>query len=550
MLIIVKEVIHMKDTFGKMLARVGRLGSLSDLDEVIKTYSILLKNTVNIRWALVYFFDRERHNFAPARGYGLPQRYIRLFENTPLHPDKVPVLKSMLLKKQHLLIDDTATSDMLHPASRKLLSDLTLLAVPMIVKNQVVGTVFVARHNSLPPFTEKGINLIKDMVSNAALSVSHMRLYDESLETAINLAKRVDTILALDEINKAISSSLSREKIIETAIQGIERIIPCTLVTILQEEKGDFHITASHWKDDAIPTFLRKGAKLCLQRSTAVNAFNKGKSCAIDDLGSIRRPGNLDNSLAKSGIASLLAVPLISKETVKGVLLLGDRQPGGFVREETFVIEKIAAQITVALENAQLYEDMRSLFINTVASLANAIDAKSPWTKGHSERVMNFAAEIAKEMGMPEIFVEKVKIAGLLHDIGKIGILEALLEKPEKISDEEFPPMRLHPEKGVAILSPIKQLREVLPAILYHHERYDGQGYPAGLLGEDIPLQARIVTVADAFDAMVSDRPYKKGFSIKKALKVLKDGAGSQFDPEVVRCFCTYIERKSSSEAA
>jgi hypothetical protein len=100
----------MKDTFGKMLARVGRLGSLSDLDEVIRTYSILLKNTVNIRWALVYFFDREQADFAPARGYGLPQRYIQLFENTPLHPDKVPIFKSMLLKKQHLLIDDTATS--------------------------------------------------------------------------------------------------------------------------------------------------------------------------------------------------------------------------------------------------------------------------------------------------------------------------------------------------------------------------------------------------------------------------------------------------------
>jgi HD-GYP domain-containing protein (c-di-GMP phosphodiesterase class II) len=537
----------MQDAFGKMLQKVARLGSLSDLDEVIKTYSILLKNTVNIRWALVYFFDRELHDFSPARGYGLPQRYIRLFENTPLHPDKVPVLKSLLLKKQHLLINDTTNSDMLHPASRKFLSDLTLLAVPMIVKNQVVGTVFVARHNSLPPFTDKGINLIKDMVSNAALSVSHMRLYDESLETAINLAKRVDTILALDEINKAISSSLSREKIFETAIQGIERIIPCTMVAILQEERGEFIITASHWKDDRMPPFLQSGAHLPLQRSTAGNAFGRGKSCAVDDLRSLKKPASMDGMLAISGIASLLGVPLISKETVKGVLMLGDRQPGGFVQEETFVIEKIAAQITVALENAQLYEDMRSLFINTVASLANAIDAKSPWTKGHSERVMNFAAEIAKKMGMSETFVETVKIAGLLHDIGKIGILEELLEKPEKISDEEFPPMRLHPEKGVAILAPIAQLQEALPAILYHHERYDGLGYPAGLQGEDIPLQARIVAVADAFDAMVSDRPYKKGFSVSKALKVLKQGAGNQFDPIVVDCFCKLIEDKLSS---
>ncbi len=538
----------MKETFGKMLKKVARLSRLSDLDEVIKTYSILLKNIVNIRWALVYFFDRERQDFAPARGYGLPHRYIRLFENTPIRPDKLPLLKSMLLKKQHLLIADTATSEMLNATSRKFLGDLTLLAVPMIVRNQVVGTVFVARHKSLPPFTDKGINLVREMVSNAALSVSHMRLYDESLESAINMAKRVETIVALDEINKAISSSLSREKIFEMAIKGIERIIPCTLVAILQEEKGAFIITASHWRDEIIPPFLRSGARLSLQRSSTGNAFIKKKSCAIDDISTLSRKGNLDHMLADCGIASFLSVPLIIKETAKGVLLLGDRQPGGFALEETFVIEKIAAQITVALGNAQLYEDMRSLFINTVATLANTIAAKSPWTKGHSERVMNFSSAIAKEMGNPEAFIEKVGIAGLLHDIGKIGILEELLENPEKISVEEFPPIRLHPEKGVAILAPIEQLREVLPAILHHHERFDGEGYPSGLQGEEIPVQARIVAVADAFDAMVSERPYKKGFSVRKALQILKSSAGSQFDPAVVNCFCRYMEEKLSSE--
>ncbi len=539
----------MQDAYGKMLKKVARLGNLSDLDDVIKTSSILLKNTANIRWALVYFFDRELQNFTPAKGYGLPQRYIRLFENTPLHPDKLPILKSMLLNKQHMLITDTGTSDMVHPSYRKLLGDLTLLAVPMIVRNQVLGTIFVARPNTLPPFTEKGINLIKDMAANAALSVSHMRLYDETLDTAINLAKRVDTILTLDEINKAISSSLSREKIFEMAIQGIERTIPCAMVVIIQEEKGEYFVTASHWRDESATPVMRTGARLSLYQSAAGNALNKGKTVSIEALGVIQKPGHLDRILSEAGIATLLAVPLVSRDKVKGVLLLGDRQPGGFAREETFVIEKIASQISVALENAKLYEDMRSLFISTVSSLANAIDAKSPWTKGHSERVMNIAAEIAEKMGLSELFVEQIKIAGLLHDIGKIGILEALLERPDKISDEEFPPMLMHPEKGVAILAPIEQLQDVLPTIRHHHERYDGGGYPDGLKGEEIPLQARIVAVADAFDAMVSDRPYKKGFSVQKALKVLEKGAGSQFDPVVVECFRNKVAGKLTSVA-
>jgi len=529
------------DAYGKMLKKVAKLGSLSDVDDVIKTSSILLKKIAQIRWALVYFFDKELQNLTPARGYGLPQRYVRLFEHTPLQPDKLPLFKSMLLKKQHLLITDPGTSDMVKPSFRRHLEDLTLLAVPMVVKNQVLGTIFVARPNTLPPFTEKGINLIKDMAANAALSVSHMRHYDETLDTAISLANRVDTILTLDEINKAISSSLSREKICETAIQGIERIIPCAMVAIIQEEKSGFVVTAAHWKEEGAVPEMQTGARLSLYQSAAGNALNKGKTVSIENLDGLEKPGYLDRILSDAGMATLLAVPLVSRDMVKGALLLGDRQPGGFAREETFVIEKIASQISVALENAQLYEDMKSLFINTVSSLANAIDAKSPWTKGHSERVMNIAAKIAQEMGLSELYVEQIKIAGLLHDIGKIGILEALLEKPDKISDEEFPPMLQHPEKGVAILSPIEQLQEILPAILHNHERYDGSGYPDGLKGEEIPLQARIVAVADVFDAMVSDRPYRKGFSVNKALKFLEKEAGKQFDPVVVECFLNKV---------
>jgi HD-GYP domain-containing protein (c-di-GMP phosphodiesterase class II) len=156
---------------------------------------------------------------------------------------------------------------------------------------------------------------------------------------------------------------------------------------------------------------------------------------------------------------------------------------------------------------------------------------------------MHVSATIAKEMGLDEAVIERVRLGGLLHDIGKIGVIEALLEKPAVLSEDEFPPLRLHPEKGVAILAPIEQLRDVLPGILHHHERYDGTGYPKGLKGEDIPLEARIITVADSFDAMVADRPYKKGFSPAEALAELHRSAGSQFDPHVVENFTRYFKR-------
>ena len=533
----------MINTFNAVIEGSERLSGLADVDEVVKGLARLLKRIVKSRWIAVYFFDRERRDFAPARSYGLPPRFVPVFRQMPLTPEKIPLLKGMLRKKQHLVLTDPGTSELIPPQFRSLLANLTLLAVPMVARNQVIGAVFVARTRELPAFSEEEVAVIRDLVGHAALVVSHIQLFDESLDMALDLAGRIDVILTLDEINKAISSSLSRKRIMETAIGQIERITRCEFVSILQTEGEDLVVMASRAEEFPVPEALQAGARLPRGRCAAWNARRSGKSTCVAYLTRSGNLGVVDRMLFATGIRSLLAVPLIARDEVTGVLLLGDTDPGKFARQETFTIEKIASQMAVALENARLYEDMRNLFINTVASLANAIDAKSPWTKGHSERVMRISARIATEMGLPEEMVERVRLGGLLHDIGKIGVIEAVLEKPAILSEDEFPPLRSHPEKGVAILAPIEQLRDVLPAILHHHERFDGSGYPHGLKGEEIPLSARIVAVADSFDAMVSERPYKKGYGIGEALAELRACAGSHFDPKVVECFCRYVER-------
>ncbi len=536
----------MPDIFRKTIEESERLSTLADVDEVIKDLSRLLKKMVKSRWVAVYLLDREHRDFAPARSCGLPARYLPLFREMPLDPQKLPLVKDMLRRKRHILITDAGTSELISPAFRKLLRRIRLLAVPMVARNQVLGAVFVARGASYPPFSDDEIAVIRDIVSHAALVTSHIRLFDESLDMAVEMAKRIDVILMLDEINKAISSSLSHERIIQTAMESIERIIQCEFVAIAGEDDGDLIVTAAHGEGITPPPEVRPGTRLA-DPSVARTAFTKGESVYFPSLAKAHRLGLLEKALRKAGIESLLAIPLVSKETTKGVLLLGDTRPGQFVREDAFTIEKIASQMAVALENARLYEELRTLFISTVTSLSNAIDAKSPWTKGHSERVMHLAGHLAREMGLPEAMIERAKLGGLLHDIGKIGIIEALLEKPAMLDDDEFPPMRLHPEKGVAILAPIEQLKDVLPGILYHHERYDGTGYPKGLKGEEIPLVARVITVADAFDAMVSDRPYRRGFSAEKALEELQQNAGTQFDPNVVAHFRRLMEKRRQS---
>ena len=177
------------------------------------------------------------------------------------------------------------------------------------------------------------------------------------------------------------------------------------------------------------------------------------------------------------------------------------------------------------------------LSIITVVILA-AIDAKDEYTKGHSSSVSRYSEALARALNLPEKDVERIKLGALLHDIGKIGIPENVLRKPSKLTDEEWEIMKQHPVIGAEkVLRPNESLHDLIPMVKYHHEHWDGTGYPERLKGEEIPLTARIVSVADAFHALISDRPYRKGLSLEKSLEILKCGSGIQWDKTLVRKF-------------
>jgi HD-GYP domain-containing protein (c-di-GMP phosphodiesterase class II) len=177
------------------------------------------------------------------------------------------------------------------------------------------------------------------------------------------------------------------------------------------------------------------------------------------------------------------------------------------------------------------------LFLSIIKALAAAIDEKDPYTRGHSERVNQYSVVVAKHMGLSKREIRDVHVASLLHDIGKIGIDDRILLKPSYLTDEEFEIMKKHPTKGANMLTPIKNMRDVIPGLLHHHERFSGGGYPKGLRGKEIPLIARIITVADTFDAMTTNRPYQRAMTTDKALGRLTDLAGDALDPDVVKAF-------------
>lgn len=514
----------------------ARLLRLDDEDAVIRHTVKLLKRKVNCRWIAFYLFDRNGKTFVPSHCHGLPPRWRRLFESFPLDATRHRLIQRVTSRPKPLLMEDPASSELISPLYRSALRSQVLLAVPLTVQHQVMGLALIARMKRYGTFSLEEVSTIREMLDFSALMTSHIRLFDESLEMALEMARRVDVIMALDDINKALSSSLRPDRIVSTAVERIAGLFDAELTAILNTETSPPQVLAS--RSDRIPLSggLAPGDTPPLG-SLLRSASRNGSIESTGNLALPRRSRSLEHTLASSGIRSLLAVPVTNRQTTAALLILADRRTDHFSGMETFAVEKIASQLGVALENARLFQDMKDLFFSTVASLANAIDAKSAWTKGHSERVMHIAEGLARSMGLDEEETERIRIAGLLHDIGKIGIIEELLEKPLELDDDEFPPIRLHPEKGVTILKPIQQLHDIIPAIRHHHEWFDGTGYPDRLRGKEIPLAARIIAVADSFDAMIADRPYRKGRSVDEALDELQRCAGTQFDPDIVTCF-------------
>jgi HD-GYP domain-containing protein (c-di-GMP phosphodiesterase class II) len=305
------------------------------------------------------------------------------------------------------------------------------------------------------------------------------------------------------------------------------------------EDETDVNVVAVRTRAGA-----GSSGNMMLSRTVVKDVLVQGISTFTHDAMADSRYG-AGESIVRQSIRSVMCAPMRTTESILGVLYVDSHSVHEFSEAELELLAAIGNQAGVALHRARLMADMERLFLDVMKAIAAIIDAKDGYTHRHSERVAAFSVRLARQLGLSTDDRAVVELSALLHDVGKIGVPDAILNKPGKLTPEEFAEMRRHPAHGAAILSNIQsqKVNNLLPGVKHHHERWDGKGYPDGLKGEDIPLLGRILGVADFLDALSSDRAYRKGNTIEEVVEMVKEQAGQAFDPAIVEALVALHEK-------
>ncbi len=357
--------------------------------------------------------------------------------------------------------------------------------------------------------------------SIAALSTEANNKY-VALERALERLKKIN------EMGRILSSIVETNELMGIVIRTTADLLAAKRVTMHLSNASNPAVTLQYVRGCGIEHLQTFSPKL---RQDFPDLVNHGKPVFL--------PGG------SGSWKSEIAVPLKVKGRVMGAMIVeNDSAACSFTEDDLEVLTTLSNQAMTAIENAWLYESLKNSYFATIQSLVNALEASDRFTRGHSERVRLLSVELGKHLGLEPKELELLEHASILHDIGKIGIDNFVLQKQGKLTSREYGLVKTHPLIGDEILGPIENLDGVRKTIIQHHERYDGTGYPYGLKGDEILLKSRILSVVDTFDAMMTDRPYRKAIGLKQVMDELRANAGTQFDRRVVLSFIELIESK------
>lgn len=357
-----------------------------------------------------------------------------------------------------------------------------------------------------------------------------MRRNSEIAEIIKKVRRENRTLKTLLKVSQSLSSSLEIEEVLYKAMEHVEKVCKAEASSIWEIDPETRELFFRVVRGEHVGKI--KKMRLKIGEGIAGYVAKSKKPIMVNDVRKSPYWEDAFDSESSFQSRSILAVPLLIGKRIIGVLeILNKRDGKGFNQRDKESLLSLSGPIAIALDNARLYEDRKELFVQTAFALAIAIEKRDPYTGGHTKRVLDYSLQIGKVMGLRGKELEGLKISAILHDIGKIGIPDSILAKPTSLTEKEFRKIQEHPVIGAEILKGIRGMEKIVNAIKYHHERWDGKGYPENLKGEEIPLWARIISVADAFDALTTSRPYRRKVNEKDALEEIKRNIGKQFCP-------------------
>ncbi len=498
-----------------LLSHLGSvMASIIDVDELARAIADELAAGMKLTSAVVAFKHGDRFE---ALGSAGPVRSC----------DELESLMSRDLQEV-VFADDPSTDPVI---SQILYERQMRVLVPLKSEAILIGFILLGAKQSGEMFSSQDATFLDIIQAEAAVSVKKAILLDERNQ-------RVRELSALNTLAWTLGRDTHFDAVLSRALNKVMQVTAA--------ESGSIMLV------DPDGTALSIEASRGLREDVAANTHIRMGEGIAGWVAQHRKPLILVDAedygfgaeLRRQGLRSALCVPLVAKGKVIGVLNVSKAESvEAFSRANLKIVASFAGQLAVAIENARLYVDLENTFLGTIGALASAVDAKDPYTYGHSTEVTDHTLAIAAELRILGSDLETLRIAALLHDIGKIGIDSSILNKPGKLTEAEFEVIRSHPDIAANILGSLDFLKAVVPLVHHHHEHFDGTGYPFGLVGEAIPRGARIISVADAFNAMTSDRPYRKALSLEAATQELIDNSGTQFDPQVVTAFLAVLVR-------
>ena len=408
-----------------------------------------------------------------------------------------------------------------------------ILGVPLKTEKGVIGVIEVLNKKEGEPFEKRDLTILTALALRISTILEKARLFT-------TLDRSVKQFATLADVDALLNSTLDQKVIRKRAMEAITLLMDAEAGSLLlvDDEKRELYFeVALGEKGDKV-----KEIRLKMGEGIAGWVAECGEPLLINDVKKDPRFYKSADKKTDFVTRNMICVPVKVKDKVIGVLQAINRKEYIFTDGDLKLFQLFSNQVAIALDNARLYEEIRETFFATAGALAEAIEKRDPYTGGHTKRVVNYSLAAAKYLSLSSNEIEHLKFSAILHDIGKIGIEDRVLRKSGKLDGEEIKIMNMHPALGADIMGHIKQLRDLIPGMMYHHERPDGSGYPDGLKGGEIPIIARIISVADTYDAMTTDRPYRKGLSNQTAIDEIKRYAGSQFDKDVAMAFVKAFE--------